>query len=202
MSTTTSQQLVENYLRRLRKASRELPREERGELRAQIEEHLRAALPDGASEATTRTALERLGDPTELVAEHLDRLGVPARRAGTQEWAAITLLLIGGFIFVAGWIVGVVLLWSSRAWTAREKLIATLLVPGGLAVGVWLGLFAGTTSIQCGSSGGPGRPTITHCTPGPSTLHEVLVSALFVALIIAPIGTAIFLARRARRPPA
>ena len=198
MSTTTSQQLVEDYLKRLRKASRELPREERGELRAQIEEHLRDALPTEPSEAVTRTVLERVGDPEALVAEHLDRLGRPARRAGAQEWAAIILLLIGGFIFLVGWIVGVVLLWSSRAWTAREKLVGTLFVPGGLAVGLWLGLFAGSSTIQCGSSGGPGRPTITHCTGGPSTLHEVLVSALFVALIIAPIGTAIFLARRAR----
>jgi hypothetical protein len=200
MSTTTSQQLVENYLRRLRKASRELPREERGELRAQIGEHLRDALPDGASEATTRTALERLGDPTALVAEHLDRLGVPARRVGTQEWAAIILLLIGGFILVAGWFVGVVLLWSSRAWSTREKLIGTLLVPGGLAVGVYAGLVAG--GGECFTFSRLGHATITSCTPRPSTLHEVLISLLLVALIIAPIGTAIFLVRRARRPPA
>jgi hypothetical protein len=202
MSTTASQQLVENYLNGLRGASRELPREERGELRAQIEEHLRDALPTDPSEAMTRTVLERLGDPTELVAEHLDRLGLRARRVGTQEWAAIILLLIGGFIFFVGWIVGAVLLWTSRAWTAREKLVGTLVVPGGLAVGLWLGLFVGSSTIQCGSSGGPSRPTITRCTPGPSTLHQVLVAALVVALIIAPIATAIFLARRARAVPA
>jgi hypothetical protein len=198
MSNTTSQQLVENYLERLRSASRELPREERGELRAQIEEHLSDALPDDAGEATTRTVLERLGDPTELVAEHLDRLGLPARRAGTQEWAAIILLLIGGFIFLVGWIVGVVLLWSSRAWTAREKLIGTLVLPGGITAVAWFGLLVAGSGQDCGTSGGPGRPTVTRCTGGPSTIHDVLVSALLALLLLAPIATSVFLARRAR----
>ena len=47
----------------------------------------------------------------------------------------ITLLLIGAFLAVVGWVVGVVLLWRSRVWTLRDKLIGTLLWPGGLVTG-------------------------------------------------------------------
>jgi hypothetical protein len=195
--STSAQKLVEDYLKRLRLASRELPRDERSELRAQIEEHLRDALPPDPTEAATRTALERIGSPDTLVAEHLDRAGLPARRAGTQEWAAIILLLFGGFLFVFGWIVGVILLWSSRAWTAREKLLSTLVLPGGLAAVAWVAL-SSASGTECGSSGAPGRPTITRCTPGPSTIHNVLIGALLIVLLLAPLATAMFLARRAR----
>jgi hypothetical protein len=196
--STTQQHLVATYLKRLRSASRELPRAERVELRAQIEEHLRDALPTDPSEAVTRTVLERLGDPHDLVAEHLDRLGVPARRAGTQEWAAIILLLIGGFIFLVGWIVGVALLWGSQAWTAREKLVGTLVVPGGFAAVVWFGLLGASGAQYCGTSGGPGRPAVTRCTGGPSTIHDVLLWTALTLLLLAPLATAVFLARRAR----
>jgi hypothetical protein len=36
-------------------------------------------------------------------------------------------------VFLVGWLVGVVLLWSSTVWTLRDKLIGTLVIPGGLA---------------------------------------------------------------------
>lgn len=43
------------------------------------------------------------------------------------------LLPLGSFAFGVGWLVGLILLWSSRMWTIRDKLIGTLIVPGGLA---------------------------------------------------------------------
>ena len=36
------------------------------------------------------------------------------------------------------WLVGVVLLWISSAWTRREKVIGTLVIPGGLALPMFL----------------------------------------------------------------
>ncbi|HEY5195981.1 MAG TPA: hypothetical protein VIJ51_03025 [Solirubrobacteraceae bacterium] len=38
-----------------------------------------------------------------------------------------------------GWLVGLVLLWSSRLWTTREKLFGTLIVPGGIATALLTG---------------------------------------------------------------
>jgi hypothetical protein len=46
---------------------------------------------------------------------------------------------------VVGWVIGVVLLWLSPTWTAREKLIGTFVVPGGLALPISLMLFTGYT---------------------------------------------------------
>jgi hypothetical protein len=116
----------------------------------------------------------------------------------------------GGFIFVVGWFVGLVLLWSSRAWSVRDKWIGRLLIPGGLATTV-LGLGAlATVSIGSGCSGSvvggpPGQHLPSHvaqsCT-GASTGHEVVgvlvLVLILVVLVGAPIATSIYLSRRAR----
>jgi hypothetical protein len=58
-----------------------------------------------------------------------------------MEAAALVLLLLGGFVFGVGWIVGLVLLWSSSVWTWWEKLLGTLIVPGGLALPLYVFVF-------------------------------------------------------------
>jgi hypothetical protein len=40
------------------------------------------------------------------------------------------LLLFGGFLALIGWLVGLVLLWSSPRWTVVDKLVETLVLPG------------------------------------------------------------------------
>jgi hypothetical protein len=50
------------------------------------------------------------------------------------ETAAIALLLVGGFLWGVGWLAGAVLLCLSDAWSLRDKLVGTLVVPGGLAL--------------------------------------------------------------------
>jgi len=197
VTATRADELVRAYLRALRAATRELPRNERAELLAQIEEHLRDAIPSGAGEAEARTALERLGDPEEIVAEEIERLGIPRPRAGALEWTAIILLLLGGFLAGVGWVAGAVMLWSSRAWSMREKLIGTLLVPGGLGAAVFASLLLASDGIQtCG--GIAGQPM--HCTGGWSASHSVLIIAVLILLVLTPIATAVFLARHARAP--
>jgi hypothetical protein len=201
MRNSTQEKIVEDYLKRLGVAARGLPRAERRELRAQIEEHLRLAIGEDTDEAEVRAALERLGDPDEIVAEQYGPR--EARRGiGGQAVGAIALLLVGGFLAGIGWVVGVVMLWTSVAWTTREKLIGTLLVPGGLATALYLPLVLGAESCSGTVARLGGGRAITHvagtCTGATSTLDHVLVVGLFVFLVIAPIVTAIFLARRAR----
>jgi hypothetical protein len=195
-ATVTGDELTRQYLRRLRHLARMLPRRERAELLAQIEEHLREAVPPGASEAELRTILDRLGDPEEIVAEEVERLELPDRHAGGAEILTVVLLLMGGFLFVLGWVVGAVLLWSSRAWTVREKLLGTLLVPGGLAASVYLVLLFGISTTSCD---GLGRRRV--CVGEPSTAHDILLIVLFGALVLAPIATSVVLLRRARARP-
>jgi hypothetical protein len=63
-------------------------------------------------------------------------------------------------ITILGWLVGVMLLRASRVWTTREKLIGTVLTPGGLSALLYLLV---TGSSTCTESSGAGRPTIEHC---------------------------------------
>jgi hypothetical protein len=138
MSAATLHPLAADYLKRLRNAARSLPRGRRDDLLADIESHLAESAPAGTSEADVRTALDRLGDPDQIVAAERDD-DEPKRRRGPLEWAAIILLLVGGVVIpVVGWIIGVLLLWISQAWTIREKIW-----------GHWC--FRGACSRRCGS---------------------------------------------------
>ena len=129
-------------------------------------------------------------------------------RSTAMEIWAIILLLVGGFLWGIGWIAGVVLLWSSSVWTLRDKLIGTLVVPGGLAAGTVVLLFSFASEGQT-CSGAPftsiSRNLTTHrvrsvvnwhCTGGLSTLQGALLIALFAISVLGPIGTAIYLGRR------
>ena len=93
--------------------------------------------------------------------------------ADGTEWSIITLLAIGAFFVGIGWIVGVVLLWRSRVWSVPDKLIGTLLWPGGLVTGLTFGIIAA-------QAGGP----------------LILVAAVAV---LVPAGTALHLWRRAQQ---
>jgi len=95
-----------------------------------------------------------------------------------------------------------VLLWVSDAWSTKDKLIGTLLFPGGLLIPVAL-LFLAEESGGCGSVVNPqlqpqqGAPS---CPPADGVgAWEILVMA---ALVIVPLMAIAYLARRLMRPPA
>jgi hypothetical protein len=197
MTTDTLHPLAADYLERLRRAGRVLPSGRRRELLAEIEGHLSEAIDPSASDAEALTVIEKLGEPDEIIAAEMPPRDELPERRGIREWGAIVLLLFGGFIFVVGWFAGVVLLWSSRRWTTRDKLIGTLIIPGGLATSLVIALVAGgepTKRMCSGFAGGP-----VHCTNvgGSSSAWTILGIALLVISVLAPIGSAIYLARRA-----
>jgi hypothetical protein len=151
MSSEPLHPLARAYAQRLDRVARGvLPRAQRAELVEEIRAHLAEAAPAGAGEAETRTALDRLGAPEAIVAEAAPN--GPVRRRGAHEWFAIFGLLLGGLVVpLVGWFVGAILLWTSRAWTTRDKLVGTLLVPGGLGL-VWILLGAGVATTTIGTS--------------------------------------------------
>jgi hypothetical protein len=139
--------------------------------------------------------LERLGEPAEIVESAIPPGTEGAGRRGFQVWAAIVLVLSGGFILPAiGWLIGVVLLWTSSAWTTREKLIGTLVIPGGLGTVPWLLIILWTSCISTSSS-----HHFHLCLPGETAIPGVFYSLGTTLLVVAPIITAIFLGIRARR---
>ena len=58
-----------------------------------------------------------------------------------REVITIGLLLVGQVLGGIGWVVGVGLLWWSSVWRLRDKLLGTLVVPGGLPMGFVFALF-------------------------------------------------------------
>ena len=219
---TVSDVLVQDYLARLQRAAAELPVDRRDELLAGIGEHLDAARDAGLAddEAAVRALLDRLGEPSDIVAAASDSSAAPApgtpaqhpRRRGTGlELASVVLLTAGSFFLVMGWLAGVVLLWCSDRWRTGEKLLGTLLVPlgpGGVLVGGALLPVGGTTtcagpSVPAGATGTDGGSDTVTCTSsgglpewlGPDGLGPVLVVALLVASVAVPV----WLYRTARR---
>jgi uncharacterized membrane protein len=195
MTTDTLHPLAADYLERLRRAGRGLPPGRRRELLAEIEGHLSEAIDPSASDAQALTVLDKLGEPEAIIAAEMPDPDERADHRGTTEWVAIGLLLLGGFIFVVGWFVGLVLLWSSRAWTIRDKVIGTLVIPGGLATSVLIGLIATSvpTKKLCRATAGGIQQCINASGHGSPS---VLGVAVFVVLVLAPIAAAIYLARR------
>ena len=155
-----SEALVSEYMGRLAAAAQPLPAARRGELIAEVQDHIASALAEAGShdEVTARNVLDRLGSPEEIVAAETADGGAPARPQvlpverrswGGTELAAILFLTVGAiFLPVIGPIIGIALVWASTQWTTRQKSIATLIVIVLLVVPI-LGLL----SVGAGSGG-------------------------------------------------
>lgn len=196
MTTSTLHPAATAYLRRVRREGRDLSKDRLSELLSDLEGHLAAAIPDSASDEQAAEVLERLGDPMQIVAAARPEITAPKQRRGAHEWAAIFLVLFGFFVLAVGWIVGVVLLWSSRAWTTGEKVIGTLVLPGGLFASLVLVLIAAGSAHErkCLSRG----LTVVHCTSTASTGPSTIVSVVLILAALTPVATAVLLSRRAR----
>ncbi len=190
--------LVDDYLSRLRVALQDVPRDRRQELVDEIREHIEAARSelDPENEAAMRSLLDRIGDPADIAAEARERFGIYLVQVGLKEVAAVVLLPIGGVVLpFLGWVVGVILLWVSKAWNLRDKLIGTLLLPGGLLIPVFLLLAVSSTEV-CVSGPGVSGSGVQTCTQSGGDVWGVLA---MVVLFLIPIASAIYLAIRLHR---
>ena len=200
--STRADELINEYLDRLEEELADFPSTRRRELVQEISAHIaeaRASL-ENEDEASIRNLLDRMGDPADIAAEAAGPPAAeapppPPQQAKTRgsgwDVAALVMLLVGGLILpVVGWFVGVVLLWTSETWSTGEKLLGTLLVPGGLALPLFL-LTVGTSVSSCG---GPVGGPIT-CT-GANGAGSVAAAVLVIALFVVPIAVVAYLARR------
>lgn len=203
MSSSENQhnRLVEEYLARIRHALWDLPPGRRDLIIEDIREHIRTARAAMASEdeAQIRQLLDAMGDPAAIRAE----AGLPPTvQNGWADRFAPWLILFGGFVFIVGWLAGVVLLWNSSVWKTRDKVLATLIWPGGLAAvlyGAGIGMALPVSVQPSACSGGPS--IVTHCTSqsGPGTFHVIAAILVLMILITAPIVVNVRLIRIYRR---
>jgi hypothetical protein len=133
VSAPHADQIVSGYLARLEQALAGLPPARRAELVDDVRSHI-AEARRGLGEETDAdllNILDKLGDPADIAADARDRLGAqpapPAMPLGILEIAAIVALVLV-------WPAGIALVWLSSAWSRRDKLIATGVVPGGVLV--------------------------------------------------------------------
>jgi hypothetical protein len=241
--STDDDQLVEDYLAQLRAEALVLPDDRRDELVEEITAHIAEARQSDGSPMAVRNILDRLGDPADIVRAAADTppgspawSGAPGSvaghpvaaaalpgRPGALELAAVLFLLLGGIVIpFLGWVIGVVLLWLSPRWTTRDKLLGTLVWPGGLlapalllVAGAAAGLLA-TSVTACtgdpvvapvGSAQQNVHQAATHCTTsgGVGLSPWLIITLSLVLLILAvagPIWTARRLLRRAGESPA
>lgn len=204
MMTTPIDPRVEAYLRQLDFALSPLPWEQRNEIFTDITEHIdRELAATGGNPDAVDDVLRRVGDPHVIAVEAGAPPApvVPAARVGRGlEIAAIVLLSAGSiFVPVLGWIVGVVLLWSSRRFSRADKLIGTLVPPLGFFAPFFL-LFAPhshgpTACVTSAVAGG----SSTTCTVGASSTPVFIPIIVVAVLVGAAIYTLVRLSRRVAR---
>ena len=191
--------LIAQYLATLDRALGALPRARRRQIVGEISRHIAESRSDldHESPAAIKALLERVGEPRTIAAE----AGAYESETPPSRWTdrlAPWLLLLGGFIFGIGWIVGVVLLWASSTWRRRDKLLGTFVLPGGLALAYTL-LSLPASGRACSGSSPPGQRIVVHCTTSGFVLPFPIGILMLVVVVVAPILTLVHLERVRRR---
>ncbi|TMG40146.1 MAG: hypothetical protein E6H92_03300 [Chloroflexi bacterium] len=143
-----------------------LPQANRRELLADVSSHVEEArrqLTD-ETDADILNILDRLGEPSAVAADAAERFGISRAPAVQPEVIRPGIVEIGALVLTPLlWPIGVILLWASPAWNTRDKLIGTLVPPGGYwGIGIFAAMFAtaqscnGSFSIRTCAAGGPG----------------------------------------------
>jgi hypothetical protein len=181
--------LINRYLKHLDDALRDLPMARRKQIVSDIAEHIqtaRQALPE-ENEAQIRQILEEVGDVESIRQE----AGLPPKKDAYwgERWAP-WLLLLGGFFFLIGWFFGLILLWQSRVWSLGDKILATLVWPGGLATVVVFGgmpVAASSTPSSICTSRVNGSVHCLSSAGSPPHPSPVLIVTLAVIAVAAPL---------------
>jgi hypothetical protein len=185
--TTEADALIARYLQDLEAQLGDLPASRRQELLDEVGEHIAAGRADldPETEAGVRTLLERLGDPADIAAEARDRSGVPpATPRSPGPWLEIVAIVLLVVPFL-GWVLGAVLVWLSRIWSTRDKLIGTV---GGLS---WVLTALGTMMATAGPRAAGSGPL------GPAETNVVTLILVAVPFVL-PVAAAVYLGFRLR----
>jgi hypothetical protein len=212
VSAAHGEQIIAEYLAQLELALAAVPMSRREEIVGEIREHIvqaRAQLAD-ESDADLHNLLDKIGDPAELASSARSDAApeaTPTHTAGAlgSGWLDVGAVVLTPFL----WPVGVILLWMSSAWSVRDKLIGTLVPPGGYA-GVLYGfglLFMSVHAVggACGNGTDSAGNVYESCSgvmalPGIlQALIGVLVWLVWILWLVLPVLTGIYLGVRLRR---
>ena len=196
MTAPHADQLIDGYLARLNAAAGDLPKAARQELVDDVGAHITEARARESEEtdAAILNILDRLGEPAAVVADARERLGIRAvhpYRPGLLEVFAVILV---PFL----WPIGVILLWMSPAWHWRDKLIGTLVPPGGY-FGLSVILLTAASGVRsCGTVVDQAGRVIQDGCSEPAGLPQPFGLLLAILIFGSPLITAGYLALRLR----
>jgi hypothetical protein len=196
MTGPHADQLIDGYIARLRVAATDLPSSVRDELITDMLAHIteaRAREPE-ETDATVLNILDRLGEPAVVAAETRERLGLKAARPYRPGLLEVAAVILVPFL----WPVGVILLWMSPAWHWRDKLIGTLVPPGGYIGLSYILLAAVTPGSSCGTVRDQAGHLIQSSCTGPPGLPGVLLVPWTILVFGSPLISAAYLAIRLR----
>ena len=198
MTAPHAEQLIEGYLARLIAAAGDLPKSARHELIDDMRSHIaeaRAREPE-ETDAIVMNILDRLGEPAAVVADARERLGIRPPQPYRPGFLEIVAVILVPFF----WPIGVILLWISPAWKVRDKIIGTLVPPGGyMGVGI-IGLMVTTHGNGCEiDTDAAGHVIRNTCPPaGPVWVQALASVVLTFVIFVLPLVTAGYLALRLR----
>jgi HAAS domain-containing protein len=177
-SASEADKLVQRYLAQLDAALRGVDAARREEILADVHEHIeegRTGLDPGDA-ASVRTLLDRVGDPAAIAAE----AGAPP--PGSRRWDgwAPWLIIFGPVASGLGWIAGMLILWTSPAWSRRDQLIATFVPLAGLVA-----FFFGLVAALRGSAVCTGHVAALHASAGCAKSMFVLPLGVAILLVVA-----------------
>jgi len=183
-------EVVRGYLAELDSALADVPVAVRSEMVAGVREEL-----SGLDAETAARRIQELGDPAFIAAEARAESGPvsPPERleAGWFPVVAAIVVAVGGAIIpVAGWIVGIGMVWASRTWFRWEKWAATLAAPvTGLVLSGLAWLFWN-----------PQRSGADTPNPLIPVTHDIILTAILLAGLVNIIA-GVWLLWRAQRTP-
>ncbi|HEU4677084.1 MAG TPA: hypothetical protein VFS29_13905 [Motilibacteraceae bacterium] len=113
------------------------------------------------------------------------------------ELAAVLMLTAGSAVVVVGWLVGVVLLWSSPRWSRAEKWLGTLVVPlGAGGIVTFGGVLTARTCASADFATGAGVVSTARTCAGPPAW---IAPGLLLPAGLAGVVVAVVLYRRVLR---
>ncbi len=192
---------VRHYLAALKARLYQLPADQFEEIVFGVREHIADALERGGQ--SVDDILAGLGSPDDIATGLAtpdapgpgQRQPIPFAQQPTQRpqssilWLVGTCILLpfGGFVVGIGWLLGVAGLWMGMRWQLWEKVMGTILIPGGVPAAL---LLAGLPVRQTLASSGPeGEVIISDYNPLGFSLPEVS----FVIILALPILAALYL---------
>lgn len=167
------------YVYRLTQAVRGLPTDVAEGVVSGVREEL-----SGLSGTAATERMAELGDPEFIAASARAELPAATRRSESWQYSVMTaaLIAVGGILVpLVGWIVGVVLLATSRLWTRSDKLVGSLAAPVLIIVACTIARIA-----EFGFVVGNG-------------MFSPIASGTMVALVVAPLVSTPYLLVRARK---